>query len=411
MHQPSADGAAQPSYLGELRLHWRALAAASAGMGAGFLLNHYVASIFAPYLLKEFGWSRASFAAIGSLGLLTLFVVPLAGRLTDLFGVRRVATVGVIAFPLTFVGYAAMPGSLAIYGAIFVAQNLLAGAITSSTVYSRLIAERFIGARGIALAIAATSPAVVGVIGSPLLFNFIEANGWRAGYLAVAAYVAAVGALGLLLIPRRIAPAALASGEKRSARKDYPAVFRMPAFWLIFAGLLLCNLVYPLQSSQMKLMLLEKGADAQTAVWIISLFASGVAAGRFLCGLALDRFPAHLVAAIALTVPGIGLLTVGLGFTALPVLAGSVLLMGLSLGAESDLVAYLTMRYFRLEIYGTVLGLVVMAMAISAALGSVVLGLVLQRFDNFDPYMLLSGVLALAGGSLFLLLGRQAVQE
>lgn len=409
MQQPSSGEAGQP-YLGEFRTHGRALAAACAGMGAGFLLNHYVASIFAPHLLGEFGWSRSDFAMIGSLGLLTLFVVPLAGRLTDLFGVRPVATVGVVAFPLTFVAYAMMPGSLTVYGAIFVAQNLLAGAITSSTVYSRLIAERFVTARGLAFAVAATSPALVGVIGSPLLYNFIEANGWRAGYLAVAAYVAVVGGIGLLLMPGRTAPAQ-AGTARRSARKDYPAVLRMRAFWLIFAGMLLCNLVYPLQSSQMKLMLLEKGADPRTAVWIISLFAAGVAAGRFACGLALDRFPAHIVAAVALMTPGIGLLTVALGFTALPVLAGSVLLMGLSLGAESDLVAYLTTRYFPLEVYGTVLGLVVMAMALSSALGSVILGMVLKWTDSFSPYMLLAGVLALLGGLLFLLLGREPVRQ
>jgi len=407
MHQSVGGGAVPQSYLGEFRQHWRAMASVCAGMGAGFLLNHYIASIFAPHLLEEFNWPRADFAMIGSLGLLTLFVVPLAGRLTDLFGVRPVATVGVIVFPLTFVGYAMMPGDLMTYAAIFVVQNLLAGAITSSTVYSRLIAERFVTARGLAFAVAATSPAVVGVIGSPLLYNFIQANGWRAGFLAVAAYVAVVGVMGLLLMPGKQTPVEGDAKQPRSAGKDYRMVMKMRAFWLIFIGIMLANLVYPLQSSQMKLMLLEKGADPETAVWLISLFAGGVAIGRFACGIALDRFPPHLVAATALALPGFGLLTVALGFTALPVLAASVLLMGLSLGAESDLVAYLTTRYFPIEIYGTVIGLIVMSMAISAALGAIVLGVVLKQLDSFDPYMLLSGVLALTGGALFLLLGRE----
>ncbi len=407
MHQSIGSGTAPQSYLGEFRKHWRAMASVCAGMGAGFLLNHYIASIFAPHLLAEFNWPRADFAMIGSLGLMTLFVVPLAGRLTDLFGVRPVATVGVIAFPLTFVGYAVMPGDLATYAAIFVAQNLLAGAITSSTVYSRLIAERFVTARGLAFAVAATSPAVVGVIGSPLLYNFIEAHGWRAGYFAVAAYVAVVGALGILLMPGKLALAEGDARKRRSAGKDYRMVLKMRAFWLIFVGIMLANMVYPLQSSQMKLMLLEKGAAPDTAVWLISLFAAGVAVGRFACGIALDRFAPHIVAAIALALPGLGLLTVSLGFTALPALAASVLLMGLSLGAESDLIAYLTTRYFPIDIYGTVIGLIVMAMAISAALGAIVLGMVLKQADSFDPYMLLAGVLALVGGSMFLLLGRE----
>lgn len=407
MHQPVGGSAASKSYLGEFRQHWRATASVCAGMGAGFLLNHYIASIFAPHLLEEFNWPRADFAMIGSLGLLTLFVVPLAGRLTDLFGVRPVATVGVIVFPLTFVGYAMMPGDLMTYAAIFVVQNLLAGAITSSTVYSRLIAERFVTARGLAFAVAATSPAVIGMIGSPLLANYIDAHGWRAGYFAVAVYVAVVGALGILLMPGRLSPEQGASKRERSAGGDYRMVMKMRAFWLIFIGVLLANLIYPLQSSQMKLMLLEKGVAPDTAVWLISLFAAGAAVGRFACGIALDRLSPHIVSATALALPGLGLLTVAMGFTALPVMAGSVLLMGLSLGAESDLIAYLTSRYFPIRIYGTVIGLIVMAMALSSAIGSIVLGIVLKQADSFDPYMLLAGLLALAGGSLFLLLGRE----
>ena len=402
----AAPGPANDSYLQEAYRHRRVLAAVCCGMGAGFLLNHYVANIFAPHLIAEFGWSRAEFALVGMLGFVTLLIVPFVGRLTDLIGVKPIAAVGVISFPLTFIAFSAMNGSIAVFAAITTIQVFLTGATTASTVYSRLIAERFVGARGLALALAATSPALVGVIASPPLNDFIESHGWRWGYLAVAAYTAGLGAIALLLMPGQKSDLSR-DRPKRKASKDYSAIFRSSTFWIIAGGFLLCNLIYPLQSSQMNLMLIENGASMGTAAWMISLFAGGVMVGRFVCGLALDRFPAHLVAAIALGLPAIGLSTLGLGFNSTLIMACSVAVMGFSLGAESDLAAFLVIRYFPLQVYGTVLGLVVMSLGLSAVLGASLLSLTLALFDHFRIYMLIAAATCALGAGLFLLLANK----
>lgn len=403
------------TYASELVRHRRALTATGAGLASGFLLNHYIANLFAPHLIDEFGWSQADFALVGTVGLINIFCIPIVGRMTDLFGSRAVALVGVVAFPLTFVALSMLSGSLLMFSLIMFLQLLLCGATTSSTVYSRWIAERFVTARGMALAIAATSPALVGVIGTPLLQRVIDSAGWRMGYLAVAAYVAAVGALALLLAPRRRfeeapAPAsATRAAPPRRTAKDYAEVFRSPIFWVLAVAMLLCNLVYPLQSSQMKLMLLSAGASAEAATGMISLFAGGVIAGRFICGVALDRFPTPIVAAVALALPGIGLAVLSAGATEPWLLANAVVLLGMSLGAESDLLPFLVMRYFRLEVYGTVLSLIVGSMALSAALGALVLSATLAATDNFKLYMLLVAVATIVGGGQLLLLGSRRV--
>lgn len=414
MRRDATGDAGDEGYLSELIRHKRAIFAASAGMGSGFLLNHYVNNLFAPRLIAEFDWSRSDFALIGTLGLLTLLVIPVIGRLTDIIGVRLIATVGIISFPLTFVAFSLMNGNILVFAGITVAQTLLAGVTTSSTVYSRLIAERFDNARGFALAIMATVPALIGVLGSPLLNRVIELHGWRTGYVAMAAYTAIVGGIALFSLPRSVkAPARpdAEAGGRRRAHKDYGEVLRNRNFWVIALGFLLCNLVYPLQSSQMNLMLLERGASASTAAWMISVLAAGVMTGRFCCGFALDRFPTHLVAAIAMGMPAIGLFALAGGMDAPGVLAASVMLVGLSLGAESDLAAYLVMRYFRLDVYGTVLGLVVMTMAASAALGAILLSTTLRIFDNFGTFLAIAGISSLAGGFIFLFLNRPPAEE
>jgi MFS family permease len=394
----------QPQYRAEMQRHWKALVAASAGLGAGFLLNHYIANIFAPHLIGAFGWSKSQFALVGAFGVINLATIPLVGRLTDRLGIRPIATLGVTAFPMTFIALSLMTGGFTVFVVISIAQYLLCGVTTSSIVYSRLIAERFVTARGMALAVGATTPALVGVIGSPLLQLLIDTHGWRAGYLAVAAFVALVGAVALALIPRRRSPRPATPKVPRAGGGDYPVIFRSSTFWIIACGFLFCNLIYPLQSSQMKLMLEENGVGSTSGSWMISLFAGGVLAGRFLCGAALDRFPAHMVAAIALGLPGVGLLMIAFGLADPLVLASAICLMGLSLGAESDLAAYLVMRFFRLEIYGTVLGLVVTALALSASLGSVVLSAILQMTGSFSAYLFFGGACSLGGAALFLLL-------
>src|SRR6202008_2063915 len=114
----------------------------------GYLLNHYISNIFAPHLVAEFGWSRSEFALIGTFGLLTLFCVPVIGRLTDLFGARAIALVGVVSFPLSLIAASMMNGSIVVFAAITVLQTVMVGTTTSSLVYTRLIAENFAGARG-----------------------------------------------------------------------------------------------------------------------------------------------------------------------------------------------------------------------------------------------------------------------
>src|SRR5690348_11824152 len=79
------------SYLGELRNNVRPLLGASLGIGTSLPLFAYTNSAFAPFLIEEFGWSRAQFALIGLTMFAALPFFPVIGRLTDRFGVRRVA--------------------------------------------------------------------------------------------------------------------------------------------------------------------------------------------------------------------------------------------------------------------------------------------------------------------------------
>src|SRR5690606_26342329 len=119
----------------EFRRHWRPLTAAFLGMGSALSLNSYILSTFAPYLIEEFGWTRSQWALLGVVQGLVLICLPVAGRLTDLFGVRPVAAVGALTFPLFLVAIAMMNGDIYVYLGIYIAQTIFCST-TTATVYS-----------------------------------------------------------------------------------------------------------------------------------------------------------------------------------------------------------------------------------------------------------------------------------
>ncbi len=180
---------------------------------------------------------------------------------------------------------------------------------------------------------------------------------------------------------------------------------------MLILAMLLCNLSFSMQTSQLKVILLDRGVDTVTGSLAISLFAFSVIVGRLLCGVALDRFPAYAVSAISLGLPGLGLGLLATGLATPTLIAVAVMLLGLSLGAEGDVIAYLVARYFKPEVYSTVLGLVLGVMAFAIAVGALLLSVMLKLTGSFTPYLAVVAVAALIGSGMLLLLGRVPIDR
>lgn len=389
---------------GEFRAYWRPLSAASIGLAFGYTFNNYVMNLMSPHLIAEFGWDRARFALLGLIVILAIICQPIAGRLADRFGERRIAAVGVISAPVLYLFLSNLGSRFEEFAAISAIQVILVGGTTSVVVYTRLIARTFVAARGFALGIAASAPALAGAAAAPLIAWLIAEEGWRAAYLWIAGAVALFGGIALLLMPFDT-PAVGTTARGPRQPTDYRRLLRNRAFRLIMAGTLLCNLTITLQMSQINLMLGDAGVGARAAALMLTLYGGGIIAGRLLCGVALDRYPSHIVAAVSMAAPAIGLVILASGTVSLLLLGLAIATLGLSLGAEGDIGAYLVMRHFPAAIYSSVVGLVIGGLAASGAIGTVLLSLTLGATGTFAAFLLLSAVATLVGAGLFLALG------
>lgn len=397
------------SYLGEFRQHWRPLLAASLGSSVSLPLFAYTNSAFAPHLVKEFGWSKSQFALVGLATLSTLLVLPLIGRLTDRFGVRPVALLGTFLVPVCFVAYAWMDGSFTTYVLIFIAVLALASA-TGPLVYSRLVAENYRKAQGLALTVINSAPSLMAMIAVPLLNLSILTYGWRNAYLQMAVLVLVVSIAAILLIPKR--PAVSAEERARRAIDFLPAseafalILKSKIFWLILVGMLLCLLQTQLHATQMNLMLIDNGLTTQQAAGIVSIYALSTIIGRIGCGLALDRYSTPIVTFVSMILPALGFFLLATDLDTYPVIVFAMFLAGLSMGAESDLLGFLVARYFNIRIYNTTLSMIYSVSFLSSAIGSLLISASLREYETFGPFLYLIAVSILVGSLLFLLLPR-----
>lgn len=392
------------AYLGELRDNWRPLLAATIGVGTGMSLAGTVISTMAPSLIKANGWTPSDFAYVGTLGLFSSLALPFVGRLADVLGVRMTALIGMVAMPVIYLLFSLMDGSIGTYSMLFVAQGVI-GMTTTATVFCRLAVQYIKNSRGMALAIVASGPALFGMLVGPKLNAIVEAEGWRAGYQSLAIFAVVAGIVTFLLIP----PGSKSHGvstTKRRARDDYPMIFRNPAFWMLGASMLLCNLPQTIPQAQLKNLILENGMTGMMMGQATIALLLGQLSGRLIAGFAIDRMNPYKVAFLTMALPSIGLFFIASDMDATLLLMLSVYFIGFTFGAEGDVVAFLVARRFGVGVYSSVMGLITAITSFSTSIGAAFLGFTLARTGNFVVFLLVTGVGVIAGSLLLLLLGR-----
>jgi MFS family permease len=390
------------TYFGELLHNWNRLLGACIALGMGAALSFFTVSLFGPALIADLGWSKANFALIGSVPLISVFTLPFVGRFADRVGPRVAGAFGFTILTSCFLALATMNGSLWLFLAINAVLGVF-GVMTSSLVFGRVIVDRFDKARGIALSVMMSASPLSGAIVTPFIGTIIANHGWRAGYFTLAAMSATGGVIALSLIGKTMKAAS--TGPTRAPLKFTKAELlnfaRNPVFLMLMGGMLLVNVPQTFASSQLKLVALDKGLSDSSATWLVSLYPLGSIAGRLMCGIALDRVKTHLVAVLTLGLPALSFIAFTTQAPGIWLLGPAILLIGLAQGAEGDVGAYLISRKFDATNFSLLYAFMNMMVAAGTAIGALFLSATLHGGFGFHPYIVGCAITSLIGALLF----------
>jgi predicted MFS family arabinose efflux permease len=386
----------------ELRAGGLDLLAATLGLMCGVPAYTPVSSLFFRALEHEFMWSKTA-AAISLIALpVTAVGLPFVGVLLDRFGVRRVAALSVIFLTLSYSWLSMINGNLGSFYAAILGLNVL-GCATGPVAFTRVIATRFDKARGLALAIALLGISIGAMVLPPVLAHVISVSGWRTAYrlLAVISFVG--GMLAIALMRSRTA-----SSNIGVPALAFASLARSKAFWLL-SGAIFCISVASLGIvTQFQSLIIERGLSAGQAVTLLSGLAASVFVSRLLVGRSLDVFSPQWTAASVLLLAAAGcclLLWQNISFA---YAATAVTLIGFSIGAELDLLSFFCARNFGLRHFSAIYGAISFFFYTGIAAGGIAYGALHDLSGTYAWPLLLSAVLFLVAGFLFLMLSSES---
>ncbi|MGE3690410.1 MAG: MFS transporter [Novosphingobium sp.] len=395
----------------EWRRHWYVPAAAAIGYSM-FGLQTYAIGPFVIPLEKEFGWSRATvMAGLTLSNMVGIFVNIGIGALVDRLGPRRVGLAGLLAKAATFGLLGAATGTLLNWSALWFLVALGA-MLSNSQVWTAGVASRFDKGRGLALALALSGTSICGAIAPLLGTALIEAYGWRMAFPGLALAWLAVSLPMVFFLFHNTNERKAAASPVAEVR-DVPGMslregLRSSIYWrLLFAAFAYAAYTVALAPNLVPL-LVEKGSDPMGAAGIASIVGVLAIVSRLAAGFLLDWLPSHLVGAAIFLLPVAGCVIMLADHPPLALQIVAVVSLGITIGAEFDVIVYLTARHFGTRSFGALFGGMITTGALGGALGPIGAGWIHDQYHNYDPLLvLLAAVMAIS--SVFILsIGRGA---
>jgi predicted MFS family arabinose efflux permease len=144
-------------------------------------------------------------------------------------------------------------------------------------------------------------------------------------------------------------------------------------FWFIGASLLAVSIATMGAIASYVFLFADLHISSRTIAAILSISGLASLIGRMIVGYLLDRFFAPYVTACVFGFAAAGLAVLALA-PSTPTAFVAASLIGIALGAEADILAFLVSRYFKVGDFSRVLGILWVAWAWGGAIGSVIMG-------------------------------------
>jgi MFS family permease len=398
---------------GLIRNRWWVVFATVCGLvvGAG-PINVFTFGVFLKPITEDLGLSRGAFSsALTFHAAIAAVALPLIGWLVDRWGARRIMLPGLFLYALATASYGLIQASPLVLAFLIFALTGLVGGVQSPIPYAAVIAQWFDRERGLALGLG-TAGVGLGVALMPQLAALlIDAFGWRLAYvgLAVAVLLIAYPPVAIFLHE----PPELAARTPRRREQAFavalPGVaageaLRSWLFWGLSAAFFLDVIAINGTLTHIVPLLTDRGVPRQAATAALSGTGFALIFGRILSGWCLDRLWGPYVAIVFFALPMLGIAILASGAGGVAPFLGAIG-CGLGIGAEIDLMAFFTSRYFGLrdyaKLYGTIFGIFALGVGIGPALS----GASFDRFNSYTPAFVIFEIILALGCLVFLRLG------
>jgi predicted MFS family arabinose efflux permease len=366
--------------------------------------------LFVKPIQAEFHWDRATISgAKGMSSVLAAIALVAVGWMVDRWGVRRVVLPAITVFGLT-VALMSMTPSLGYFSGLLLLLGV-AGAGHSPLGYVKSVSAFFDDRRGLAIGLTLAGTGVGNTIVSQYVDWAIGEFGWRGGFLALGGLIWIVALPAVFFLVRDPASGTVRRGT--AGLPDQRGATELPghslrealgnrSFWTI--AVLIIVIASSVNGILFHLvpMLVDRGMAPSAAARIFIVFGLATIGGRFVVGWSFDKWFAPYVIAPALLLAAAGLLMMradGL------VLLGAACL-GVTVGAELDMIGYLSSRYFGLRRQGQITGVFFSLIALGLATGEYGYGVIQTRSGSYDAAIVTAIVLLTSAAALVLTLGR-----
>jgi MFS family permease len=347
----------------------RAWLMAWAAFVAGFVVFGvtYSFGLFLLPMAHDFAAGTAAVSALFSIASLAFYMLgPIAGRLSDRIGPRKVVAAGAVAMSAGLALTAAtdrMWVAWLTYGA-----GVGCGAACAYVPTLANVGGWFVTRRNTALGLAAAGTGCGMLVLPPLVAALIEHQGWRSAMIALALLCAVL--LGLCALV--VAPSTQYSTPL--ARRSVAAIVRARPFVLMYLSWLFATMALFVALLLLPATAVQSGTDQVAASLLLSLLGGASVLGRLGIGLLskkLGIFPLFKISVLVMAVSYLIWLAAG-GYLALSIFA---IVLGTAYGIRIALVPSIFIEYFGQHDLGTVLGLFFTSNGIAALAAPLVAGL------------------------------------
>jgi predicted MFS family arabinose efflux permease len=382
-----SDAAMHPERAGWLSNPWRVVAGSVAGLT---VCNGPILFFSSGVLLKpiaaDMHWQRSTVSFALSLATLaSAIATPALGRTMDRRGIRAVSLPGLAVFAASLCMLGLSPRSPAAF-IVLAAFAGVASTVQAPLPYAKAISAWFDDRRGLALGIAMAGVGLGAMVVPQIARALVDCVGWRGAYVGLGALTLAVAfpAVALAIhepsahdkIGRTLSPLARSGVGAREAA-------RSAQFWLMAGTFLLAGAAINGANAHIVPLLTDRGFTPAAATGIFGVMGLSTLVGRPFVGLLLDRVFAPHVAAAFFVAPlaGLPLLAGGSGLS--PAIGAA--LLGLALGAEIDLIAFLTPRYLGQRAFGEIYGYLFMAFVVGSSVGQFIADVSFDHLGSYAP--------------------------